>query len=186
MASLCFSICTISLSVSPMETPRTPPLSFGVSGGTPLPAYSTSVLILYSTPCCRSPEVISHTGLVTWRRPGDIPTTMTSGYRHSEMVPRWAIPPPLPMPIDSRQSTTWVTRPIGILFCSLKDYGSGFAAWISKSEHFFIRVRTKLAVIDKRRLGLHEPAFLHPEGKISEHRFDCGLDCGNDITVLEL
>src|SRR5512136_1033133 len=125
MATLCFSICAISLSVRPIEAPRTPPASFGASGGTPLPAYSTSVLILYSTPCCRSPEVISHTGLVTWRRPGDIPTTMTSGYRHSEMVPRWAIPPPLPMPIASRQSTTWVTRPIGIIIL----YPEGLWVW---------------------------------------------------------
>src|SRR5512137_2153995 len=112
----------------------TPPAIFGASFGTPLPAFSTSVLMLYSTPCCLRPEVISHTGFVTWRRTGDIPTTMTSGYRHSEMVPRWAIPPPLPMPIASRQSTTWVTRPIGIVLLSLDDYGAGTALWISHPD----------------------------------------------------
>src|SRR5208337_589004 len=109
----------------PKEAPRTPPPIFGASGGLRLPAFSTSVLMLYSTPCCRRPEVISHTGLVTWRRPGDIPTTITSGYRHSEMVPRWAIPPPLPMPIASRQSTIWVTRPIGIVIL----FPGGLSAW---------------------------------------------------------
>src|SRR5512136_2929079 len=102
------------------------------------------------------------------------------------MVPRWAIPPPLPMPIASRQSTTWVTRPIGILFGSLNDYRPGLAVWISKAEHFLVRIRAVLAVIDKRRFGLHELSLLDPAGKIGEEGFDCGFECGDDIAILEL
>ena len=35
------------------------------------------------------------------------------------------------------------------LFISLNDYGAGLAAWISKSDDRFVRVRTILTVIGK-------------------------------------
>ncbi|OPY42728.1 MAG: hypothetical protein A4E40_00327 [Methanoregulaceae archaeon PtaU1.Bin059] len=79
MAIRCFSIWWISFSVRPKYAPRTAPPMLVASGGTPEPAFRTRVLTLYSIPCCRRAEVMSQTGFVTWRLPGDIPTTMTSG-----------------------------------------------------------------------------------------------------------
>ena len=58
-------------------------------------------------------------------------------------------------------------------------------ATISKAEHLFVRVRAVLAVIHKGRLGLHEPAFLNTEGKIRKNRFDCGLQCGDHVAILD-
>jgi hypothetical protein len=68
---------------------------------------------------------------------------------------------------------------------SLKDYGSGLATGISKSDDRFIRVRSIFAVINKGWIGFHEPAFLDIETKVREDRFARGLQCRDNLAVLK-
>jgi hypothetical protein len=73
-----------------------------------------------------------------------------------------------------------------MLFISLKDYWSGLAARISKSDDRFVRVRAILTIVSKRWLGFHEPAFLDIETILSEDWFARGLQRRDNLTVLKL
>jgi len=131
---------------------------------------------------------MSQTGFVTCLRPGDIPITITSGDRASEIVPRWARPPPLPIPMLSRQSTTWVTLPIGILPGTLNYGGAAFLSRINKPENLFVSIRSISSVIGHRRFGLHVPSLLDSAGEsfIGKDFVYCLLDAWYIRVVLEL
>ena len=127
-SSLNFFICSISFGVTP-ET--FPPLAPSASVGTPDPA--SRIMVLVKRFASRKPNVISHTGLVICLLPGDMAIAKMS-FPHSAKVPLWAIPPPSPRPLVSRQSTTWLFLPI--IFFSKTFFYSFFSMNDTDSENF--------------------------------------------------
>src|SRR5512136_2976870 len=87
------------------------------------------------------------------------------------MVPRWAIPPPFPIPMLSLQSTTCVIRPIDMSLGPLEDdrAPAPLCPGVCHPEHSLVLNHTVLRIIRGRHLALHELAHLQGVRDIDEY-----------------
>src|SRR5512137_1780842 len=104
------------------------------------------------------------------------------------MVPRWAIPPPFPIPMLSLQSTTCVIRPIDMSLVPLEDdrAPAPLCPGVCHPEHSLVLNRTVLRIIRGRHLGLHELALLQGVREVGKDLVAHLPDDGNGVRVLQL